>query len=142
MSVLAILENKPKNIITATSDMSIATIAKLLAKHRIGAIVVCDSANKVEGIISERDIVRDLANDGADIMQYPVSRCMTKKVVSCTSEDTIQSVMEIMTENHFRHMPVCEDDKLIGIISIGDVVKIKIQQAEKDAQDMRDYIAS
>jgi len=94
------------------------------------------------GILSERDIVRDLARDGAGALENPVSKSMTKNVLSCSCSDSVNRVMEIMTDNRFRHMPVTEDGRLVGVISIGDVVKIKIEQAEKDAQDLRDYIAS
>lgn len=142
MSVSEMLEGKSKNIITASRDDTVASVAGLLAKHRIGAIIICDKSGKVEGILSERDIVRDIASDGAGALDTKVSQCMTKKVMSCKREDTIDHVMAIMTENHFRHMPVVENGKLAGIISIGDVVKRKIKQAEMDAQDMRDYIAS
>jgi len=142
MSVSAMLEGKPKTLITASPDDSVAKVAGLLAKHRIGAVIICDTSNSVVGILSERDIVRDIANVGANALEAKVSDCMTKSVMACSTTDTMSHVMGVMTQNHFRHMPVVEDGKLIGIISIGDVVKRKIMQAEKDAQDMRDYISS
>ncbi len=142
MSVSAILEGKPKNIITATPDEKVADIAETLAKHRIGAVIVCNRDDEVVGILSERDIVRDIANIGVDALERNVSECMTKSVMACSNDDTIDHLMEVMTTNHFRHMPVVENGKLVGIISIGDVVKRKIWQAERDAQDLRDYIAS
>ncbi len=142
MSVSTMLEGKPKSLITASPDDTVAKAAQLLAKHRIGAVIVCDKSGNVKGILSERDIVRDIAHDGAAILENQVSRCMTKNVLSCKREDSINSVMEIMTEKHFRHMPVTEDGKLIGVISIGDVVKCKIEQAEKDAEELMNYIAS
>ena len=142
MSVATMLEGKPKSLITAAPDDTVAKAAQLLAKHRIGAVIVCDKGGNVMGILSERDIVRDIAHDGAAILESPVSRCMTRNVTSCKREDTINSVMEIMTAKHFRHMPVTENGKLIGVISIGDVVKCKIEQAEKDAQELMNYIAS
>ena len=142
MSVARMLEGKPKNIISAKPDDKISSVVALLAKHRIGAVIISDDSNAVKGIISERDIVRDIARNGANVLDMPVGDCMTSKVVSCTSDDTIDHVMELMTANRFRHMPVIDGGKLLGIISIGDVVKSKIEQAERDAQDMRDYIAS
>ncbi len=142
MSVSVILDGKSKNLITATSSDTIASVAAMLANNRIGAVLVCTSAGKVEGILSERDIVRELSRSGAAALDNEISICMTKDVVSCTSTDTINHLMEIMTENHIRHMPVINDDKLVGIVSIGDVVKRKIQQAEQEANDMREYIAS
>jgi CBS domain-containing protein len=142
MSVAAMLEGKPVNIITASRDDTVTTAVGLLAKHRIGAVIVCDKSGNIEGILSERDIVRDIAREGAGILDGPISGCMTKKVLSCTSEDSINHVMEIMTTNRFRHMPVSDNGKLVGIISIGDVVKGKIEQAEQEAQYMREYITS
>lgn len=142
MSVSAILEGKAKDIITTKPETKVAEVAELLAKNRIGAVIVCNNDSSVAGIISERDIVRDIANIGAGALEHDVSLCMTKSVVSCGRNDTIDHLMEVMTTNHFRHMPVVENNKLVGIISIGDVVKRKIWQAEQDARDMRDYIAS
>ncbi len=142
MSVSTMLEGKPKSIITASPDDTVAKAAQLLAKHRIGAVIICDKSGSVKGILSERDIVRDIAHDGAAVLESLVSRSMTKNVLSCKREDSINSVMEIMTEKHFRHMPVTENGKLVGVISIGDVVKCKIEQAEKDAEELMNYIAS
>lgn len=142
MSVSAILEGKSKNLITASSGDTIASAAALLAKNRIGAVLVCSATGNVEGILSERDIVRELTKSGASALDGEVSDCMTSDVVSCGSSDTINQLMEVMTVNHIRHMPVIDDGKLVGIVSIGDVVKRKIQQAEQEANDMREYIAS
>ena len=97
---------------------------------------------KVCGIISERDIVQEIDEKGNSALTSKVSDCMTSDVISCTPHNTINEVMEIMTSNRFRHMPVIEKGKLEGIISIGDVVKEKIRQAERDAEDMRNYIAA
>ncbi len=141
MSVAAMLVGKPKNLITVSPDDSVTDAIALLTKHRIGAVIVCDKTGGVTGILSERDVVRDIAREGAGILDGPISSCMTDKVVSCKAEDTVNYVMELMTNNRFRHLPVINAGKLVGIISIGDVVKRKIEQAEKDAQDMRNYIA-
>lgn len=142
MSVANMLEGKSSNIISASPEDNISTVVALLAKHRIGAVIICNEADKVKGIISERDIVREIARDGVGALEMQVSKCMTSKVLSCTKEDTVDHVMEIMTTNRFRHMPVINDGNLLGIISIGDVVKSKIEQAEREAQDLRNYIAS
>ena len=141
MSVASMLVGKPKNIIKVLPDDSVMDAVGLLTKHRIGAVIVCDENDGVKGILSERDIVRDIAREGPSVLNGPVSNCMTDKVISCRSTDSVDRVMELMTNNRFRHIPVIDSGNLIGIISIGDVVKAKIEQAEKDAQDMRDYIA-
>ncbi len=142
MSVATMLEGKPRNIISSLPDDNVSVAVGLLAKHRIGAVIICDKAGKMSGILSERDIVREIAREGAAVLNTPVSGCMTSKVLSCTTEDSVNHVMEVMTENRFRHLPVINNGELLGIISIGDVVKCKIEQAEQDAQDMRDYITS
>ena len=141
MSVASMLVGKPKNIIKVQPDDSVMDAVGLLTKHRIGAVIVCDENDGVKGILSERDIVRDIAREGPSVLNGPVSKCMTNKVISCRSTDSVDRVMELMTDNRFRHLPVIDSGNLMGIISIGDVVKSKIEQAEKDAQDMRDYIA-
>ena len=141
MSVAAMLVGKPKNIIKVGPDDSVMDAIGLLSSHRIGAVIVCDENDGVKGILSERDIVRDINREGPSALNNPVSNCMTDKVISCRSSDSVDRVMELMTNNRFRHLPVIDKGNLVGIISIGDVVKRKIEQAEKDAQDMRDYIA-
>lgn len=141
MSVAEILNGKNGDVVTATPETLLVEVANTLAKHRIGALVVKDGA-VVCGIISERDLVRHIASDGADALDQQVLKCMTKTVVSCQRTDTIDSVMEKMSTGRFRHLPVIEDGELLGIISIGDVVKRKIEQAERDAEDLKRYIAS
>ena len=144
MSVSEILGSKGGNapqVITTQPDAALQDVAELLAKHKIGALVVLDGS-QVCGILSERDIVRQIARDKAEALSQTVSQCMTKAVISCTRSDTIDLVMEKMTGGRFRHLPVIEDGKLEGIISIGDVVKRKIEQAERDAEDLKRYIAS
>jgi CBS domain-containing protein len=113
-----------------------------LAQKRVGAIVVTDKAGKICGIVSERDIVRELARKGPEVLSRPVSVCMTTKVVTCSEKDTVDDVMAVMTANRFRHLPVEQGGRLSGIISIGDVVKRKIERAEQDAAELRNYIAS
>ena len=141
MSVSEILSGKGGNVITVAPDTSLDEVAGTLAKHKIGALVAKDG-DAVCGIVSERDIVRHIASDGGDALQHTVGDCMTKAVISCTRSDTIDTVMEKMTAGRFRHLPVIEEGELLGIISIGDVVKRKIEQAERDAEELKRYIAS
>jgi len=136
------LAAKGNAVITAKNDCTVSDIINILGTRKIGATVVLDKNDEVCGIISERDIVRDIALHGRDLLDSPVSACMTPNVISCTTHNTVNEVMEIMTKNRFRHLPVMEEGKLLGLISIGDVVKRKIEQAEREAADMREYIAA
>lgn len=141
MAVSDILAEKGRAVVTVNQQSTIQEVADLLADKKIGAVVVMDSGEKVCGIISERDVVREVARNGGDALSKPVSSCMTKQVVSCREDDSIDTLMEKMTAGKFRHLPVIERGKLAGIISIGDVVKRKIEMAEREAEDMKRYIA-
>lgn len=141
MTVAAILAGKGKNVVSASPKDSLETVSKMLAEHKIGAVVILESDGGVCGIASERDIVRQIAGQGSAALSNPVSSCMTKKVISCSSKDTVDEVMGVMSAKKFRHLPVIEDGKLLGIISIGDVVKLKIEKAEREAEDLKQYIA-
>jgi len=141
MTVAAILAGKGRDVLTVPVDTSIREAVRLLAERRIGAVVVADASRHILGIVSERDIVRAMARSGAEGLDGEVGSIMTAKVVTCTETDTIHFVMERMTEGRFRHLPVVEDGRLAGIISIGDVVKARIQQVEQEAEEMRAYIA-
>lgn len=141
MSVSEILAEKGRKVVTANFDDKIQHIAEVLADKKIGATIILDSKGDVCGIASERDIVREVAKSGSTALSNPVSVCMTQKVISCDEADTLDSLMEKMSQGRFRHLPVIQDGKLSGIISIGDVVKHKIKQAEREAEDMRRYIA-
>jgi CBS domain-containing protein len=140
MNVARILKDKGRNVVTALPDTKISEIVRTLGANRIGALVVCDADKHVVGIVSERDIVRILALHGPAVMELPVSQHMTKEVVTCTERDTVEWLMEEMTTHRFRHVPVVEGGKLIGIVSIGDVVKLRLAAAELEASSMRDYI--
>ncbi len=142
MTVASILSEKGREVVTADVDTPLAAIVETLATRRIGAIVVTQSNGKVCGIISERDVVREIADKGVGVLDGPVSTCMTSKVVSCGENDTINHVMTVMTRHRFRHLPVIADGRLTGIVSIGDVVKRRMEQIERDAEEMRNYIAS
>lgn len=141
MSVSEILSGKGGDVVTTTPATSILEVATILAERKIGALVVMDG-DKVCGIVSERDLVRHISRDGAEALQHSVAECMTKSVISCMRSDSVDLVMEKMTAGRFRHLPVIENGELLGIISIGDVVKRKIEQAVRDAEELKRYIAS
>lgn len=141
MHVSAILKNKGATIITTRPGESVAAVAHVLHTNRIGAILVLDDAGGIAGILSERDIVRGLALHGAAILDRPVSTLMTVKVVSCSPADTVATVMSRMTEGRFRHMPVLEDGRLVGVISIGDVVKFRLAEYTHEVESLRDYVS-
>ena len=142
MTVAAILAEKGRRVLTTTAAASVAGAAAVLAQNKIGALVIVDDAGRIAGIISERDIVRTIAGGGADALAGPVGAIMTRSVVTCTEEETINDVMTRMTRGRFRHLPVTHGARLTGIISIGDVVKARIEQVEREAEDMRTYIAT
>ncbi len=140
MNVAAILKQKGRAVTTASPASTLLEIAHKLAAKRIGAIVVVGTGGEVAGIISERDIIRALADAGPDCMGSPVSRFMTRDVISCQEADTLDELMAMMTARRFRHLPVVADNSLIGIISIGDVVKHHVAEVELEATAMREYI--
>ncbi len=140
MTVAAILSVKGSDVATAQPHRTLAEISKMLAERRIGAIIITDANGGLKGIISERDVVRAIAQHGAAALDDPASRHMTSKVVTCQRSDSVADVMEEMTQSRFRHLPVVEDGKLIGVISIGDVVKHRIAETVAETQSLRDYI--
>jgi len=142
MNVAAILKLKGREVITATPDTSLLEIAQLLGTHKIGCIVIAEADGKVAGIVSERDIVREIARAGAEVLDEPVDAFMTKSVISCRESDTMDRLMGEMTAHRFRHMPVVDRGRLIGLVSIGDVVRMRIAEAELEAAAMREYIAT
>ncbi len=141
MTVASILKTKGSETITLSDSSTVEQAVALLAEKRIGAVVVANANGGVAGIFSERDIVRGLSSLGTDLLQSPVSGLMTRDVVTCATSDTIDTVMEKMSQGRFRHVPVLENGMLAGIISIGDIVKSKISQLEQETSAMRDYIA-
>ena len=142
MNVEHILRSKGRTVVSIESNRTLGEAARLLSERKIGAILVGDAFRPVLGILSERDIVRAVAARGAAALDEPVSSVMTEKVVTCTGASAIQEVMEIMTDGKFRHVPVVEGGKLVGIISIGDVVKNRLAEMEAESQAMREYIAT
>lgn len=140
MSVARILAEKGRNVVTVPPHRTMMEAIKILGEKRIGALVVCENGQSVKGILSERDVMRAIAEEGANAFDAPVSHYMTVKVTTCTPSDTLEDLMEMMTEGRFRHVPVCDDGELIGVVSIGDVVKRRIATVEAEHQAMRDYI--
>jgi CBS domain-containing protein len=139
MTVRAILDAKGRQVVSIGADAKVSAAVKLLSERRIGAVLVL-AGGKIEGIISERDIVRVLGERGPGILEQPVRDVMTSKVMTCGRSDTVSSLMEKMTDGKFRHLPVVEDGQLIGLVSIGDVVKHRVMEYEKEQEALRDYI--
>jgi CBS domain-containing protein len=141
MNVAAILRQKGRAVTTAAPAATLLDVANKLSAKRIGAIVIVGARGEVTGIISERDIVRALAEQGANCLGRPVADTMTRQVVTCQETDTLDELMAMMTARRFRHLPVVTDGALVGIISIGDVVKHHVAEVEMEATAMREYIA-
>ena len=140
MHVADILKTKGDEVITTGPGESIAATVRLLNVKNIGATVVLDAHGAVIGIISERDIIRSIAANGERALEMQVRDVMTSEVKSCKTTDTISEVMKLMTVYRFRHMPVIEDGKLKGIVSIGDIVKNRLDETEMEARVLRDYV--
>ncbi len=140
MIVKAILSSKGSGVTTIEPTANVAAAVKLLAERRIGAVVVTGAGKRVIGIVSERDIVRVLGEHGHAALELPLTEVMTRRVETCAPSDTISSIMERMTAGKFRHVPVLEQDQLAGIISIGDVVKSRLEEMERESDAMREYI--
>ena len=142
MIVKTILSGKGGNVVTIEPTANVADAAKMLAEKHIGALVVTGAEGRLVGIISERDIVRALANRGNAALKLPLTEVMTRKVVTCSEDETLSVIMERMTQGKFRHVPVLDGDRLVGIISIGDVVKWRLEELQLEQNALRDYIAT
>lgn len=142
MTVRSILDAKGHDVFTLGPNERLAVAVKALADNRIGALVITSGDRKIVGILSERDIVRAVAKDGAAALDQAVRDVMTPKVKVCNENHTINDVMEIMTSGRFRHLPVEKNGLLDGIVSIGDVVKRRIEDAEREAEEIKQYIAT
>ena len=143
MQVKNILRVKGRDVVVIPSDATLSEATRLLARKRIGAVVVRDSSGALCGILSERDVVRAVSDDSVAALARPVSAYMTRAVATCTELDTVEELMEMMTHGRFRHVPVLdENDQLSGIISIGDVVKTRIEETVREAASLREYIAA
>src|SRR5579872_3160151 len=140
MTVGIILARKGREVVTIDLSAKLGEAARLLAEKRIGAALILGADRRIAGIISERDVVRALAEDGAAALDLPVSRTMTRRVETCSEGEAVSSIMERMTAGKFRHLPVVDQGRLAGIISIGDVVKHRVHEMEHESRAMRDYI--
>lgn len=139
MTVRAILDTKGHQVVSVEPEATLSEAVRILGRRKIGAVLVMQ-AGRIEGILSERDIVRVLGERGAGVLDEPVSATMTRKVVSCRQSDTVAAIMEMMTLGKFRHLPVLEGERVVGLISIGDVVKWRVQEYETEQEALRQYI--
>lgn len=142
MIVRTVLKQKGDHVITVAPTDSIADVSRVLTENRIGAVPVRDARGALVGILSERDIVRTLAERGGSCLELQAADLMAQKVVTGTPNDSIDQIMVLMTEHRFRHLPIMENDAFVGIISIGDVVKARIAEIELERDAMKQYIAT
>ena len=140
MTIRMILADKGREIVSIEPAATLKSAATLLAEKRIGAVLILGADHRIIGILSERDIVRAIGERGVAALDEPVSQTMTRKVSTCTEGETLVSIMERMTEGKFRHVPVVDQGRLAGIVSIGDVVKHRLREMEHNSAAMRDYI--
>jgi CBS domain-containing protein len=141
MIVSKILKDKGRQVFTVTKETTVSQIASILAQKRIGAIVVIDQNGIVDGIISERDIVRGLAQFGVSVLEKPALDLMTRNVITRGLNADIDELMQEMTISRIRHLPIIDEGKLVGVISIGDVVKNRVEKLEREGNMLRDYIS-
>ena len=141
MNVAAIIKGKGHSVVTVRPDATLEEVARKLAQKRIGAIMVMGASGRIDGIISERDIIRAISERGGTCLQEPVALSMTRNVQVCDVSDTLDELMAKMTAGRFRHLPVVEDGALAGIVSIGDVVKHHIAEVEMEASALKYYVA-
>ena len=143
MQVIQILHEKGRDVVALSSEATLSQAARLLAHKRIGALVVRDANGALAGILSERDVVRVVAEEGISALARPASAYMTREVATCTELDTVEELMEMMTQGRFRHVPVLdENNRLCGLVSIGDVVKMHIKETMREAATLRQYITA
>lgn len=141
MTVAAILRHKGNKVTHVAPGVSTAEVVKTLAEQRIGAVLVMDEQRRILGIVSERDIITAMAAHGPSVLQQPADQLMTRSVQTVTPETTVAEAMEMMTAGRFRHIPVLDDGVLVGIVSIGDVVKARIMQTEHEVDSLKAYVA-
>ncbi|MDR3408727.1 MAG: CBS domain-containing protein [Methylovirgula sp.] len=142
MTIARILATKGREVITAQPHRTLLEICEILASRRIGAVVIVDARGKMLGILSERDIVRAIGERGAQALDDPASSHMTTEVVTIAEEETLLATVERMNIGRFRHMPIMKDGRLNGLISIGDVVKFRLAEMEREQSALREYIAT
>ena len=141
MTIAHIVHGKPHRLISVAPDESLQQAAEVLTRERIGALLVLKPNGDIAGIISERDIVRAVGLQGAEVLGRPVAELMTKEVTCCSPDDTVDQAMALMTQRRFRHLPVRQGGRIVAMLSIGDVVKQKVEEAEAESQSLREYIA-
>lgn len=141
MIIAGILKLKGSSVVNVAPSASITEVVRLLASRRIGAVLVLDASGELMGILSERDIVTGFAEHGAGTLEMTAAQLMTSDVQTATPQMTVAEAMEMMTDGRFRHVPVVEKSRLVGLISIGDVVKAKIGEAEQEVDSLRAYVA-
>ena len=142
MSVKQILDEKGRNVFTMRPTATLQEAARELGERRIGALILTEDDGRIAGILSERDIVRMIGRHGSTCLDHRIADVMTVKVITCSEAATLDELMETMTNGRFRHVPVEASGRLVGVISIGDVVKRRIRDAVREAEDMRSYIAA
>lgn len=142
MAIAHILSDKGSYVETVSETASVLAAAKRLTEKRIGAVLVTDAEDHVSGVLSERDIVRALANNGAAVLDMTAKSIMTAPVITCTQHATVQEVMAQMTSRRIRHLPVMDGDVMLGMVSIGDLVKARIEETEQEAAALKDYIVT
>ena len=142
MKLAELIRGKSHEIVKIGTDRNIAEAAIALTENKIGALLVEDQNGKIVGILSERDIVGGMAPHGADLHDVEVSELMTPDLIHCSPQDTVNQAMAMMTDRRIRHLPVLDDDELVGFISIGDLVKCRIMEVQTEAEALRQYIAS
>lgn len=141
MTVAAILEHKGHEVISARPDDTLATVARVLARYRIGAVLIRDATGAVLGVLSERDIVRAIATHDTAALAMTASAVMTRDIVYGCPSDTVDKVLSTMTEKRIRHLPILHEGQLVGFVSIGDVVKRRIADVEQEADQLRQFVA-
>jgi CBS domain-containing protein len=140
MRITDVLRRKGATVVTITPDRTVTHLLESLAEHRVGALVVSRDGATIDGIVSERDVVRRLHSDGPGVLAQPIHAIMTATVRTCRVEDTVDDLMRLMTEHRFRHVPVVTDGRLVGIVSIGDVVKHRIDELQSERDHLTAYI--
>ena len=141
MTVEKILKQKGTHSPVVGPTIRIAEMIEVLEKEEVGALVVSSGGRKIDGIISERDVIRGLCKFGATVLEKTVSELMTKDVVTCIADDSLAGVMALMADKNFRHVPVIDNDELAGIVSIRDIIQLRLDEVQADADAMRDYIS-
>ena len=141
MVVSQLLKEKGSQVFTVTKETSVGEITRLLATKRIGAVVVTDGKDSLEGIVSERDIIRGLDEFGPSVIEHPAKSLMTKNVITRDLDAHVEELMTAMTASRIRHLPIVSEGKLAGLISIGDVVKNRVQELESEGNMLREYIS-